>query len=93
VRLLDNFFPQVSYFSTVVPKGKNVSEMATDMCERMFSKPLGKNLNWIGTNNKRGIKEMRCARCLKGDNFAFYFNYSGKYTSVLYIILNEMIQI
>ncbi|XP_011684768.1 PREDICTED: rRNA biogenesis protein RRP36-like isoform X2 [Wasmannia auropunctata] len=60
----DNYDFAVSHFSVVVGKGTHEGEMATNICKKLFSPEVASNLNWAGTEIKKGIKSMKCGECI-----------------------------
>jgi len=40
--------------------------MATTICKKIFSPEVASQLNWTGTEIKKGIKSLKCGACIIG---------------------------
>ncbi|EZA55616.1 hypothetical protein X777_04242, partial [Ooceraea biroi] len=60
----DNYNFAVSHFSVVAGRGVHEREMATAICKKIFSPEVASQLNWTGTEVKKGIKSLKCGACI-----------------------------
>lgn len=57
---------QVSHFSGLAGKGADEGVMATNICKLLITPELASGLNWIGTDNKRGLKKLKTGELIIG---------------------------
>ncbi len=64
---------QVGHFSVVAGRGSNESEMATNICKLLLSPALATMLNWVGTTQKVGIKDLKTGALIIGNYLIISF--------------------
>ncbi len=51
--------------------GKDPADMAGDICEKLFDPELASQLNWAGSEKKKGIKGMKIGQLIIGRYYYF----------------------